>query len=171
MIPAATAAFRLSVPGVMGIDRDFGVAFAKAQMSVSSQLPTGGRIFISVGNRDKEAIVPIARTLTEAGFELVATAGTRAHLEENGVEARQVMKISEGRPHVIDLLTDGSIGLMINTPADRDSHIDDYEIRRAAIIHRVPYTTTIPGAIAAVQGIMSLKTKTVTVKSLQDYHA
>ena len=81
------------------------------------------------------------------------------------------MKIHEGRPHVLDLLTDGSIGLMINTPLGKESHIDDYEIRRAAIIHNVPYTTTIPGAIAACEGIVALNTKNLSVKSVQEYHA
>ncbi len=156
---------------VMGIHEDFGVAFAKAQMSVKSDLPANGRIFISVEDKDKAAITPIASKLKKAGFELVATSGTRAHLEANGVHAEPVMKIFEGRPNVIDLLTDGSVGLMINTPVGRESHIDDYEIRRAAIIHNVPYTTTIAGAIAASEGIFSLISKEITVKSLQEYHA
>jgi len=156
---------------VMGIHEDFGVAFAKAQMSVNSDLPANGRIFISVEDKDKAAITPIASKLKKAGFELVATSGTRAHLEAHGVHAEPVMKIFEGRPNVIDLLTDGSVGLMINTPIGRESHIDDYEIRRAAIIHNVPYTTTIAGAIAASEGIFSLISKDITVKSLQEYHA
>ncbi len=155
---------------VMGIDEDFGVAFAKAQMSVNAGLPVNGRIFISVDDKDKKAIIPIAAKLKKAGFELVATSGTRAYLEAQGINTEPVMKIHEGRPNVLDLLSDRSIGLMINTPIGKESHIDDYEIRRAAIIHNIPYTTTIPGAIAASEGIFSLLTKKITVKSLQEYH-
>ncbi len=156
---------------VMGIDRDFGVAFAKAQMSANAKLPAKGRIFISIDDKEKDDIVPIAAKLKQAGFKLVATSGTRDYFKAHGIEAELVMKIHEGRPHVLDLLTDGSIGLMINTPLGKESHKDDYEIRRAAIIHNVPYTTTIPGAIAACEGILSLKTKDITVKSLQEYHS
>ncbi len=156
---------------VMGIDRDFGVAFAKAQMSVNANLPVNGRIFISVDNKDKDAVIPIAAKLKKIGFDLVATSGTKAHLDAHGIPTETVMKIHEGRPNVLDLLSDGSIGLMINTPIGKESHIDDYEIRRAAIIHNVPYTTTIPGAIAACEGISSLLSKNITVKSLQEYHS
>jgi len=156
---------------VMGIDSDFGVAFAKAQMSVNANLPVNGRIFISVDNKDKDAVISIASKLKKAGFELVATSGTKAHLRAHGIHTELVMKIHEGRPNVLDLLSDGSIGLMINTPLGKESHIDDYEIRRAAIIHNVPYTTTIPGATAASEGIFSLISKNITVKSLQEYHS
>jgi carbamoyl-phosphate synthase large subunit len=156
---------------VMGIDRDYGVAFAKSQMSVNSGLPVSGRIFISVNREDKEAILPIAAKLRGAGLTIVATAGTRDYLEANGIPTELVLKIHEGRPHVIDLLTDGSVGLMINTPIGRDSHKDDYELRRAAIIHNVPYTTTIAGAAAAVEGILALQKKPLTVKCLQEYHS
>jgi len=156
---------------VMGIDDNFGIAFAKAQMSVNSRLPRSGSIFISVNDRDKEAIVPIASKLRHAGFNIVATSGTRAYLASRGIDADTVMKVSEGRPHVIDMLTDGSICLMINTPVGKSSHLDDYEIRRAAIIHNVPYTTTIAGAEAATEGMLAYLSKEFTVKSLQEYHS
>lgn len=156
---------------VMGIDPDFGVAFAKSQMSVNAGLPTSGRIFISVNSRDRDAALPIAGKLREAGFTLAATSGTRSHLMAHGIEAELVLKIHEGRPNVLDLLTDGSVGLMINTPIGLESHKDDYEIRRAAIIHNVPYTTTIAGATAAVEGILALLSKPLRVKCLQEYHA
>lgn len=155
---------------VMGIDRDFGIAFAKSQMSVNSVFPTSGRIFISVNENDKDNIVPIADKLKKAGLSIVATSGTRAHLESHGIEAELIHKIHEGRPNVLDLLTDGTVGLMINTPVGRESHVDDYEIRREAILHNVPYTTTIAGAAAAAEGIMSLVSKSVEVKCLQEYH-
>ncbi|MBN1291911.1 MAG: carbamoyl-phosphate synthase large subunit [Candidatus Latescibacteria bacterium] len=155
---------------VMGIDKDFGVAFAKSQISVNSVFPTSGRIFISVNKDDRDDIVPIAKKLRKAGLFIVATAGTKNHLETYGIEADLVLKIHEGRPNVLDLLTDGSVGLMINTPIGRESYVDDYELRRAAIIHNVPYTTTIAGAIAAAEGILSLVSKPVEVKCLQEYH-
>jgi len=156
---------------VMGIDRDLGVAFAKAQMSANARLPVSGRIFISVNDKDKPRILPVAKKLKDAGFTLVATSGTRSFLEANGLAAEPVAKIyEEGHPNVLDLLTDGSVGLMINTPLGSESHEDDYEIRRSAIIHNIPYTTTIAGAIAATEGILSLISKEVGVKSLQEYH-
>ena len=155
---------------VMGIDRYYGLAYAKAQISVNSVFPTSGRVFISVNNLDKAEIVPIAAKLKNAGFSIVATTGTRDHLIRNGIEADLIQKIHEGRPNVLDLLTDGSVNLMINTPVGRESHEADYEIRRAAIIHNVPYTTTIDGAKAAVEGIRSLLSKPVEVKCLQEYH-
>jgi len=156
---------------VMGIDRDFGVAFAKAQMSVNAPLPTQGTIFISVNDADKTKIVPIAAKLKKAGFRLVATAGTRKHLADNGIDADRIDKIFEGRPNVLDLLMDRSVGMMINTPIGKESLIDDYEIRRSAIIHNVPYTTTIAGATAATEGILSIVSRNVGVMSLQEYHA
>ncbi|MHB9027148.1 MAG: carbamoyl-phosphate synthase large subunit [Candidatus Latescibacterota bacterium] len=156
---------------VMGIDKDYGVAFAKSQMSVNAGLPTSGRVFISVNSQDREAILPIAARLHQAGFTIVATSGTRGFLEGNGIPSEPVYKVHEGRPHVIDLLTDGHVGLMINTPIGRESHQDDYELRRAAIIHNVPYTTTIAGADAAVNGILALRKKPLTVKCIQEYHS
>jgi len=156
---------------VMGMDKDFGVAFAKAQMSANVELPTSGRIFISVNKSDRKHILPLAKKLVELGFSIIATAGTREYIYENGIKAERVDKIYEGRPNVLDLLTDRTVGLMINTPLGRESHEDDYEIRRSAIIHNVPYTTTIAGAIAAVEGIASLVTKKLDVTSLQEYHA
>ncbi|MCE5251531.1 carbamoyl-phosphate synthase large subunit [bacterium] len=155
---------------VMGIDYDFGVAFAKSQISVNSFFPTSGRIFISVNDHDKNDIVPIAAKLRQAGFTIVATSGTKDFLQSHGIETELILKIYEGRPNVLDLLTDGSVGLMINTPIGRESHADDYEIRRAAIIHNVSYTTTIAGAVAAAEGILSLVSKPVGVRCLQEYH-
>ncbi len=155
---------------VMGIDIDFGVAFAKAQMSVNAPLPRSGRIFISVNDNDKAKIAPLAAELRDAGYTLVATSRTRDYLAGRGIETELVHKIHEGRPNVLDLLKDGEIGLMINTPVGKESHIDDFAIRRAAIIHNVPYTTTIAAATAAIQGMRSLRSREITVRSLQEYH-
>ncbi len=156
---------------VMGVDTDFGVAFAKAQLSVNAGLPTSGRIFISVNTRDRDAVLPIARKLHNAGFIIAATSGTRSHLMANDIPAELVHKIHEGQPNVLDLLTNGSVGLMINTPVGLESFRDDYEIRRAAIIHNVPYTTTVAGATAAVEGILALISHPLGVKCLQEYHS
>ena len=155
----------------MGVDKDFGVAFAKSQLSAGVILPSTGSIFISVSDADKPKIVPVARKLRKAGFTIVATSGTMKFLADKGIEAELVYKIFEGRPNVLDLLTDRRVGMMINTPMGKESFQDDYEIRRSAIIHNVPYTTTIAGAIAATEGIIALAGRNLGVTSLQEYHA
>ena len=154
----------------MGIDMDYGVAFAKSQISVNSIFPRSGRIFISVNRTSKDEIIPIAQKLKDAGFDIVATSGTRDLLVSHGIDTELVQKIHEGRPNVLDLLTDGSVGMMINTPVGHESRYDDYEIRRAAVLHNVPYTTTIAGAKAAVEGMISLRSHPLGVKCLQEYH-
>ena len=155
---------------VMGLGRSVGEAFSKAQMGAGSALPTSGTVFISVSDRDKEAVVPIARRLKEAGFELIATKGTRSFLQAHGVEARQVLKVHEGRPHVEDELRNHSVALVVNSPLDEQSHYDDCSVRRAAIMNGVPYTTTLAAAEAAVAGIEALQQSQLEVRALQDYH-
>jgi len=155
---------------VMGLGRTVGEAFSKAQMGAGSALPTSGTVFISVSDRDKEAVVPIARRLKEAGFELIATKGTRSFLQAHGVEARQVLKVHEGRPHVEDELRNHSVALVVNSPLDEQSHYDDCSVRRAAIMNGVPYTTTLAAAEAAVAGIEALQQSQLEVRALQDYH-
>ena len=155
---------------VMGLGCSVGEAFSKAQMGAGSALPTAGRVFISVSDRDKEAVVPIARRLKKAGFELIATKGTRSFLQARGVEARQVLKLHEGRPHVEDELRSHSVALVVNSPLDEQSHYDDFSVRRAAIMSGVPYTTTLAAAQAAVAGIEALQQSQLEVRALQDYH-
>ena len=155
---------------VMGLGFSVGEAFSKAQMGAGSALPTAGRVFISVSDRDKEAVVPIARRLKKAGFELIATKGTRSFLQARGVEARQVLKVHEGRPHVEDELRSHSVALVVNSPLDEQSHYDDFSVRRAAIMSGVPYTTTLAAAQAAVAGIEALQQSQLEVRALQDYH-
>ena len=155
---------------VMGIGRDFGVAFLKAQMGAGSMLPASGRIFISVNDDDKEEVLPIARRLQKAGFTLVATQGTQSYLQQHGIDAELVRKVHEGRPHVEDSIRSNMVGLVINTPLDESSQYDDFVVRRAAIMNNIPYTTTLAGAQAATAGIEALQRSEITVQALQDYH-
>jgi len=154
---------------VMGIGPDFGTAFLKAQMGAGSLLPASGRVFISVADVDKEEVVPIARRLCEAGFELVATRGTREFLARHDIRAEIISKVHEGRPHIEDAIRSRQVDLVINTPLDESSQYDDFVVRRAAVMNNVPYTTTMAGAVAAVAGIEALQRADLSVRSLQDY--
>jgi carbamoyl-phosphate synthase large subunit len=155
---------------VMGVGATFGEAFLKAQMGAGSMLPSTGKVFISVNDRDKAGIVDVARRLHASGFVLVATDGTRTHLERNGIPAEKILKIHEGRPHVEDAIRSREVVLVVNSPLDEQSRHDDLHVRRAAIMNGVPYTTTLAGAAAAAAGIESLLSTPLTVKALQDYH-
>ncbi len=155
---------------VMGIGADFGTSFLKAQMGANTLLPGEGNVFISVADMDKKAIVSISKRLRKAGFSIVATKGTREHLVANGVEATLIKKVHEGRPHVEDAIRSKDIALVINTPLDEPSQHDDFLVRRAAVMNNVPYTTTLAGAQAAVEGIEALQRSGLEVRALQDYH-
>jgi carbamoyl-phosphate synthase large subunit len=157
---------------VMGIDRDFKRAFAKARFGTGCKLPLGGTVFISVKDADKNAIIPLAVRLADAGFTIVATGGTAKHLVEAGIRARKVNKVHEGQPHVVDNMINGDINLMLNTTEDPQSVVDSFNLRRAALQNRIPYYTTISGAKAAVDAITALRTsEPFDVKSLQEYLA
>ncbi len=156
---------------VMGIDTSFGLAYAKAELAASQHLPSSGTVFISVNDRDKEAVVPIAKGFTELGFTLLATDGTHKALTAAGVEAALVLKIYEGRPHVGDALKNKEIQLIINSPIGAAAQEDDRIIRRTALESRIPIVTTIAGAKATLAAISSLKDNKLTVKALQDYLA
>jgi carbamoyl-phosphate synthase large subunit len=156
---------------VMGGAESFGSAFAKAQMGAGQHLPQQGIAFISVNNRDKAAVVPIARDLARLGFGIVATRGTAAYLRAHGLDAAIVFKINEGRPHVGDELLNGRISLVINTPLGRESFFDDRAVRSVAMMQGVPAITTLTGAAAAVSAIEAIRTEGLSVKSLQEYHA
>ena len=156
---------------VMGIDTHFPLAFAKSQIAAGSALPTTGRIFISVNNRDKPEIAPIAKDLVEAGFELVASEGTHKELSKHGIRAEKIPKLSEGRPNIADLIKNGQVQLIINTPTRKGPQTDEGKIRAMAIVHRVPIITTITGARAAALGIKALQQGDWTVRPLQEYHA
>ncbi len=156
---------------VMGIDAEFGRAYAKAQLGAGQHLPTAGTVFLSVQDRDKPALVPVARQLAETGFAILATRGTSAHLSANGIANRPINKVSSGRPHVVDAIKNQEIQLVINTGGGRreDTLRDGFEIRRAAIKYRVPYATTLAGARAMARGIAALKQQALSVRPLQEY--
>ncbi|MBI3803431.1 MAG: carbamoyl-phosphate synthase large subunit [Nitrospirae bacterium] len=156
---------------VMGIDHDFGRAFAKAEAGAENFLPTAGKVFISVKDKDKPAILASAQRLAELGFSLIATAGTAAYLSERGLTVEKVYKVNEGRPHVVDVLKNREIHLVINTVGDKLSQTDSYSIRQTVLLNGIPYFTTIAGARAAVRGIESLLKEGMAVKTLQEYHA
>ena len=153
---------------VMGIDDHFPMAFAKSQLAANSPLPTGGRVFISVADRDKGEIVPIARALAEMGYKLVSTRGTAGVLKAAGVPVEEVPKISEGRPNLVDYMMNDQIALVINTPSGRGARTDEGKIRSTAVIHGVTCITTLSAAQAAVDACKALKQHEYTVSALQD---
>jgi carbamoyl-phosphate synthase large subunit len=155
---------------VMGIDKGFGQAYAKAQISSGFELPRSGKIFISVCNNDKRAIIPVAKQLADLGFEIVSTKGTAEILKRNGIKVSIAKKVQEGRPNIVDYIKNGQIGLIINTPWGKGTRSDGYEIRTAAAAYGIPCITTIPAATAVLQGIEALLAREMSVKALQDYH-
>jgi carbamoyl-phosphate synthase large subunit len=156
---------------VMGGSTSFGVAFAKAQLSVGQRLPERGTAFVSVNNDDKPNLVPIARDLSELGFRLIATRGTAAYLRAYGLDVEVVFKVNEGRPNIADEIVNRKVDLVINTPLGRESFFDDRAVRRAAMLHEVPCITTLTGAAAAVSAIRAMREHGVGVRALQDYYA
>ncbi len=155
---------------VMGLADSFGMAFAKAQIAADGSLPLAGGIFVTVNDSDKPTVLPIARRFHELGFRLTATEGTARYLRSRGVPAERVAKVHEGRPNAIDLIVSGEVQLLINTPLGKFTQADDYAIRRAALMHRVPYTTTMSAASAACDAIIALRSRTGSVRSLQEWH-
>jgi carbamoyl-phosphate synthase large subunit len=156
---------------VMGVDSKFGRAFAKAWIGAGNKLPLEGTAFLSVHDREKPRLVPVAERLAELGFELVATEGTARFLRERGLVVRRINKVHEGRPHVVDALINREIQLVVNTPSGRDSHYDDREIRRISVRYDVPCITNLSGALAAVEGIAALRGRKIGVRSLQELGA
>ena len=157
---------------VMGLGADFPTAFLKAQEGAGSVLPLEGRAFISVRDGDKAAIIPLAQLLVELGFSLVATAGTRAALLANGIEADFVHKVTDGEPgHVVDRMEAGEVQFVLNTTAGKQSIKDSYSIRRTALLRNIFYCTTLAAGQAAIRAIRILRENEYSVRSLQDYHA
>jgi carbamoyl-phosphate synthase large subunit len=156
---------------VMGISDSFGSAFAKAQLAASNGLPLSGTILVTVNDTDKPTMTPIARRFHEMGFRLVATGGTYKYLRARGIPVTPVLKVHEGRPNCMDMIVNGEAQLLINTPFGKHSLRDDYTLRQAAIRHRVAYTTTLSAASAACDAILSLRSRTPTVRSLQEWQA
>jgi carbamoyl-phosphate synthase large subunit len=155
---------------VMGIDYDFGRAYYKASISADNELPVRGNIFISVISEQKDEVIPIARKLRSLGLSLYGTAGTVDYLSQAGVEANLVRKVQEGSPNVIDLLRQGEIRLIINTPSDKQSRQDHYQIMRVAVDYGVPYITTVQAARAAALAIEAIQKERITIEPLSHYH-
>jgi len=155
---------------VMGVDASFGLAFAKSQLAAGQRLPLSGTVFISVRDEDKALVPEIAADLRDLGFEIMATRGTAAYLQERGIHNRQVNKVREGRPHVVDMIKNGDIDLVINTTSDKRAVAESFSIRRAALTLEIPYTTTMAGAKASVAAIRAMKGEELTVRTLQEYH-
>ena len=156
---------------VMGIGRSFGEAFAKAQTAAGLILPTTGTLFLSVTARDREGVVPLAKSFANAGFHIVATHGTAAVLEAAGLQIERVYKVDEGRPNVVDLIKSERIHLIVNTPTGQGAVFDEQALRRAAVAARVPMITTLAAARAAVEGIEALQSARGAVECLQELHA
>lgn len=156
---------------VMGIADNFPTALAKAHIAAGMQMPTSGGVFITVNDRDKTKIAPIAKELTELGFTIYATEGTRSKLLESGIDVKHVFKLQEGRPHVIDRIKNKEIHLVINTPTGKTAKLDERYIGEAAMLFKIPMITTIPGAIGLVKGIRAVKEEKLEVMSIQELHA
>ena len=155
---------------VMGIDPEFGIAFAKSQLSVNQVFPTSGSVFISVSDKDKDLIVDIASKLAAMDFKIISTKGTGDILSESGIKTHKVLKIREGRPNVIDMIKNGEIDLIINTPEGGGARSDGYYMRTAAVLHNVPSITTLSATSALLQGIYEMKNNSnINVKAIQDY--
>ena len=155
---------------VMGIDRKFGAAYAKAQLGAGHKLVTHGGVFISVRDRDKKAVLSVAKQFNDIGYNIIATSGTATFLEAHGIRTRIVKKVSMGRPHAIDAIKNGKIQLVINTGSGSETRRDGFEIRRAAIKFSIPYATTIAGAMAMSRGIANMAGRALEVKTIQEYH-
>jgi carbamoyl-phosphate synthase large subunit len=156
---------------VMGISDSFGSAFGKAQLAADNGLPTTGAIFLTVNDNDKPTVTPIARRFHAMGFTLYATTGTARYLKGRGIPTRLVRKLQEGRPNGEDLMVNGEIHLLINTPLGKHAQVDDYRLRQAAIAHRVSYTTTMSAAAAACDAILAQRSRQPTVRAVQEWHA
>jgi len=156
---------------VMGIDKDLGVAYMKAQAAAGQKIPMEGKVFISVNDQDKRKIVGIAKRIFALGYKIVSTSGTGEVLRKNGVEVEPVEKLGEGRPDVLDLVKNNEVKLIINTPGDKKTKADETKIRSSAIMHAIPIVTTLSAARATVNGLEAVKKKGFDVKALQDYHS
>jgi carbamoyl-phosphate synthase large subunit len=154
---------------VMGIDRDFAVAFGKSQIGAGQKMPTAGTVFVSVKESDKDRIVAPLKELRAMGFKVMATRGTKRHLEANGIQCEGVNKVLEGRPHIVDAMKNGEVDLVFNTTEGAKALADSKDIRRTALLHHIPYYTTLAGAVAMTKAIKALKADTLKVAPLQAY--
>jgi len=154
---------------VMGIDKAFDMAFAKAQVGAGNKLPLSGQVFISVNDADKPRALEVARLYVDMGFTLIATGGTAAYLKTHGLPVLLINKKHEGAPHAEELINSGQVQLIINTPIGEEALMDDSYIRKAAVVHNIPWAATISGAKAIAEAVSGLKKQGFSVKSLQEY--
>lgn len=154
---------------VMGLDRDVAQAFAKSQLAAGTILPTEGTVFLSVKDNDKEALIPIARDLSEMGFKLIATGGTCTHLENAGLNVTRINKVMEGQPNIVDAVINGEIDFIINTTRGAQSFADANSIRRMALTYKIPYYTLLTAARAGIKAIRAMRAREIDVAPLQDY--
>jgi carbamoyl-phosphate synthase large subunit len=154
---------------VIGLDRSFEVAFAKSQLGGGTKVPTEGTVFVSVRDADKPRVLETMKLLAGLGFKILATGGTQKFLEASGIPAIKINKFSEGRPHIVDAIKNGGVQLVFNTTEGAQALADSRSLRRSALLHKVPYYTTLAGAIAASQGIKAYKGGDLEVRALQDY--
>ncbi|UVT17532.1 MAG: carbamoyl-phosphate synthase large subunit [Nitrospira sp.] len=155
---------------VMGIDGDFGWAFAKSQAGAGAVLPTSGTAFISVKESDRPAALEVGRHLSKLGMHIQGTSGTAEYLRHHGLDVEVVNKVNEGRPHIVDHIKNGSVALVVNTVRTASAHVDSLSIRREALHRGIPYFTTMRGAYAAVMGIEAIMKKDLAIRTLQEYH-
>jgi carbamoyl-phosphate synthase large subunit len=160
----------LSTGEVMGISDDFGRAFAKSQISAGNVLPMEGKVFFSVKDADKKKAVEIARKMHQLGFKIFATKGTCIEFVKNNIPSEFVLKVTEGRPNVVDSIINREIDLIINTTVGKQSIVDSFSIRRTALDRQIPYATTIRSAAAMVQAIEAMKNDELRVKPIQLYY-
>ena len=156
---------------VIGLDKSFDIAFAKSQLGAGASVPKQGTVFVSMRDSDKPRIVETVKMLQDNGFKILATGGTLRYLVLNGVLAEKINKVSEGRPHVVDRIKNGGVQLVFNTTEGAQALHDSRSLRRAALLHKVPYYTTLAGAMAAAQGIRAYRAGDLEVRALQDYFA
>jgi len=154
---------------VMGVAGDFPSAYAKSQLAIDYSLPTSGTAFISVCDRDKRGVVPVARYLQGLGFRIMSTRGTARLLKASGIPVDEVRKVHEGRPNIVDSIVNGEVQLVINTPFGRETRSDGYHIRTAAVQHGVSNITTLAAALASVQAIEVIKHGSLDARALQDF--
>jgi len=155
----------------MGIDKDFDTAFAKSLLGAGMKLPQSGTAFVSVKDADKDNIVPAVEKLIELGFSIIATGGTATHLQSKGLKVETVNKVAQGRPHIVDRLTDGEVAIVFNTTEGWQSLKDSHSIRTTALNKKVPYFTTAAASLAAARSIEALRGHALEVASLQSYYS
>jgi len=156
---------------VLGMADSFGLAYYKAQEAAQATLPQQGTVLITVSEEGRPAVLEVARNFQDLGFKIKATEGTHRFLTESGIKSEHILKVHEGRPNIVDAIKNGEIHLIVNTPSGRLSQHDDSYIRKSAIRYKVPYITTLAGALAAARGIAAIRRGHGQVKSLQAYHA